>query len=220
MSLLSRFTNHLWSVFVSGLVTVIPIAVTLYLVVWASRSAEHFFGAVVKLVIPDGWYIPGLGIAMAIGFVLLVGAFLRAWLVDQVLRLGDRLLERIPLVQTIYTGVRDLMRFLSNSREQSKVRQAVLVQIQDDIHVIGFVTDDEPATVLPELNEDDDGEERVSVYLPMGYQIGGYTLYLPRSRLRPLNLGIEEAMRMVLTAGVNRPARPGGRDTDTSGDRP
>jgi uncharacterized membrane protein len=41
----------------------------------------------------------------------------------------------------------------------------------------------------------------------MGYQIGGYTLYLPRSRLRPLDMGIEEAMRMVLTASVNRPAR-------------
>jgi len=203
--------DRLWRTFISGLVTVIPILVTVYLLIWASRTAERFFRPLVKLVLPDAWYVPGLGIAVAVVSVLLVGAFLQAWLFERLVGLGDRVLERIPLVKTIYTGVRDLMQFLSSSREESQMRQVVLVRVQEDIHVIGFVTDDRPQRTLPELAEETgDDTDLVSVYLPMGYQIGGYTLYLPRDRVRSLDLTIEEAMRLVLTAGVNRPARRGG----------
>lgn len=203
--------DRLWRTFISGLVTVIPILVTVYLLVWASLTAERFFRPIVTLVLPEAWYLPGLGIAVAVVFVLLVGAFLQAWLFERLVGLGDRLLERIPLVKTIYTGVRDLLQFLSSSREEDGIRQVALVRVQEDIHVIGFVTDDRPQRALPELaTEAGDDAELVSVYLPMGYQIGGYTLYLPRDRIRPLDLSIEEAMRLVLTAGVNRPARRGG----------
>jgi uncharacterized membrane protein len=198
--------DQLCRTFVSGLVTIIPVAVTAYLVLWAGRSAERFFGNIAKTVLPETWYVPGLGIFMAIVFVLLVGAFLKAWLFEKLLGLGERLLERIPLVQTIYTSLRDLLQFLSGAREESRLRQVALVEIQSGVYAIGFITDERPEIGLPEL-AGEDTEDRVAVYLPMGYQIGGYTLYLPRSRLRPLDMGIEEAMRMVLTASVNRPAR-------------
>lgn len=204
MSVLSRPVDRLWRTFVSGLVAIIPVAVTVYLVVWAGRTAERFFGDIAKSVLPESWYMPGLGIVLAIAFVLLVGAFLKAWLFGKLIELGERLLESIPLVQTIYTSVRDLLQFLSGAREESKMRQVALVEIQSGVYAIGFITDEHPETGLPEL-AGDDAEDRVAVYLPMGYQIGGYTLYLPRSRLRPLDIGIEEAMRMVLTASVNRP---------------
>lgn len=208
MSAPSRLMEQLWRTFVTGLVTIIPVAVTFYLVIWIGRTAEHFFGAAARAVLPESWYVPGLGIVMAIAFVLLVGAFLKAWLVEKLIGLGERLLERIPLVQTIYTSVRDLMQFVSGSRDESRLRQVALVEIQSGVHAIGFITDDHPEIGLPELaGGDDDDEPRVAVYLPMGYQIGGYTLYLPRSRLRPLDIGIEEAMRVVLTASVNRPTR-------------
>jgi uncharacterized membrane protein len=63
--------------------------------------------------------------------------------------------------------------------------------------VIGFVTQ-ENAT-LPGLGTD---EELVAVYMPMSYQIGGYTLYLPRDRIEPTDLTVEAAMRIVLTGGI------------------
>ena len=65
--------------------------------------------------------------------------------------------------------------------------------------LIGFVTDESPSG----LAEPGD-EPRVAVYLPLSYQIGGFTMLLPRSRLTARDIGVEEAMRLVLTAGIQR----------------
>ena len=70
----------------------------------------------------------------------------------------------------------------------------VLVTLQDDCRLIGFVTN--PRFEL------EDGSERVSVYLPMSYQIGGFMVLLSPDRLEPLDISVEDAMRLVLTAGV------------------
>lgn len=197
--------QRLWRMFLGGLVAVLPLAITVAVVVWLVRAAESFFGGFARVVLPAGWYVPGLGVVLAIVVVLLVGLLLNAWLINRLVALGGRLLERIPLVKTLYTGVRDLLRFFARSGDSDEIKHVVSVELQPDIHVIGFVTDDDAGRGLPELARDDD--RLVAVYLPMGYQLGGYTLYLPASRLRSLDLSIEEAMRVVLTAGVNRPRR-------------
>lgn len=197
--------QRLWRMFLAGLVAVLPLAITIAVLVWLVRAAESYFGGIARVVLPADWYVPGLGVVLAIGVVLLVGLLLNAWLVSRLVALGERVLERIPLVKTLYTALRDLLRFFARAGEGDDLKQVVSVEMQPDVHVIGFVTDDDAGRGLPELARDDD--RLVSVYLPMGYQVGGYTLYLPASRLRPLDLSIEEAMRVVLTAGVNRPRR-------------
>ena len=205
----SRLVRSAWRTFLSGLATVLPAAITAYVVWWLGGTAESVFGGMARFVLPPGWYVPGIGLLMAVGVVFLVGAFLNAWLFSRLVALGERVLERIPVVKTVYGGLRDLFRFLSGTGAQSELRKVVSVEIQPDVHVIGFVTDEEAGRGLPELARDED-DRLVAVYLPMGYQVGGYTLYLPVSRLRELDLSIEEAMRVVLTAGVNRPRRDAG----------
>lgn len=204
----AKLLRSAWRTFLSGLVTVLPVAVTVYVVWWLARSAESVFGGMARFVLPAGWYVPGIGLLMAVGVVFLVGAFLNAWLFSRLVALGEQTLERIPVIKTVYGGLRDLFRFLSGAGAESELRKVVSVELQADVSVIGFVTDDDAGRGLPELAREDD-DRLVAVYLPMGYQVGGYTLYLPASRLKPLDLSIEEAMRVVLTAGVNRPARAG-----------
>lgn len=202
----SGLWQRLWRTFVSGLGVVLPAAITLYVIVWIGVQAEQVFGGIVRVVLPASWYLPGLGIAAAVGFILLVGTFMKAWLFSSLVGVGERLLTRIPVVKTVYAGLRDLTRFVSeSSRQQERLQRVVLVEIAPDAHVIGFVTDRDPARGMPELREACD-EERVAVYMPMGYQIGGYTVYLPKRRLRPVDIPVEDALRVVLTANVNRPA--------------
>lgn len=201
--------QRLWRTFLSGLATVLPVGITLYLVWWLLEQAEALFGGVVRVILPVGWYFPGLGIVLAIGVVLLTGAFLNAWLFSRLVGVGEAMLSRIPLVKTVYAGLRDILNFLSRRGQESDLKQVVSVEIQPEVHLIGFVTDNDVGQGLPELARDAD-DPLVSVYMPMGYQVGGYTLYLPNSRLKPLDLTIEQAMRVVLTAGVNRPQSAGG----------
>ncbi len=198
--------NRLWRTFLSGLATVLPVAITLYLAWWLLQQAEALFGGFARLILPSGWYVPGIGVVLAAAVVFLVGAFLNAWLFSRLVDLGEGVLRRIPVVKSVFGGLQDLLRFLSRGKEDSKLKRVVSVELQAGVHVIGFVTDDDAARTVPELARDAH-DPLVSVYLPMGYQVGGYTLYLPASRLRPLDLSIEQAMRVVLTAGINRPER-------------
>lgn len=199
---------RLWRTFLTGLVAVIPMGVTVYLIYWLFTAADSLFSGIGQQLLPRGWYFPGLGIIVAMLAVLALGAVLNAWVFGQVmLTLGSRLLERIPLVKSVYGGIRDLMLFVSRTPDDDN-RHVVLVTLPGDIHLIGFITDTEPAEAVPELGADD-GEPVVAVYLPMSYQIGGYAVYLPERYLRRLAIPVEDAMRMVLTAGMNRPSTEG-----------
>ena len=194
---------RLWRTFLTGLVAIIPLAVTAYVVYWLFTTADSLFSGIGQAVLPQDWYFPGLGLVVAVLAVLALGAALNAWVFGRVmLTVGTRLLERIPLIKTVYSGVRDLMLFVSRAPDGDR-RHVVLVTLPDDIRLIGFITDTAPVQAIPELALEN--EPVLAVYLPMSYQIGGYTLYLPERRVQRLEMSVEEAMRMVLTAGMNRP---------------
>lgn len=196
--------TRLWRTFLTGLVAVIPLGVTLYLVYWLLGTADSLFSGIGQRLLPPGWYFPGLGLVMAVLVVLGMGAVLNIWAFGRLtLEVGSRLLERIPLVKIVYGGVRDLMLFVSRTPDGDS-RHVVLVTLPGDIRLIGFITDGEPAQAVPELSVGD-GEKVLAVYLPMSYQIGGYALFLPERYLQRIEMSVEEAMRMVLTAGMNRP---------------
>lgn len=195
---------RLWRTFLTGLVAVIPLGVTLYVVYWLFSAADSLFSGIGQRLLPPGWYFPGLGLVIAVLVVLGMGAILNVWVFGRLtLEVGSRLLERIPLVKTVYGGVRDLMLFVSRTPDGDS-GHVVLVTLPGDIRLIGFITDWEPAQAVPELSVGD-GEKVVAVYLPMSYQIGGYALFLPERCLQRIEMPVEAAMRMVLTAGMNRP---------------
>ena len=196
------------SAFIKGLAAVLPTGLTLYLIYWIGVTLEHVLGAAFKLVLPDRYYQPGLGLVAGVALVILIGFAVNAWIVRLFVRLGEVGLARIPLVKSVYSAVRDLLHFFSADDEQQprRVVRVTLGQAQ----LIGFLTRDR----VPEINGG--GQDLVAVYLPMSYQIGGYTLFLPRAAVEPIDLDVEDAMRLVLTAGLGHPgphtvAEPGGR---------
>jgi uncharacterized membrane protein len=202
--------TSLWRTFLTGLVAIIPLAVTAYVMWWLFNAADSLFSGIGQALLPPGWYFPGLGLIAGVLAVLALGAVLNAWAFGRVmLMLGTRLLERIPLIKTVYSGVRDLMLFVSRTPDDDR-RHVVLVTLPGDIRLLGFITDSAPAQAIPEVALD--GETMLAVYLPMSYQIGGYALYLPERCLQRLEMSVEEGMRMVLTACMNRP-RMGGLPT-------
>jgi uncharacterized membrane protein len=117
-----------------------------------------------------------------------------------VFRWGEQLVERIPLVKALYGSVRDLMGFFSNSDEET-TRQAVMVTVGNTpLRLIGFITREDFSDLPVGIGGDDD----VAVYLPMSYQIGGFTTMVPRSAVRLVDMSIEQAMRFAVTAGMSK----------------
>ena len=182
-------------ILITGFITLLPVVLTIYLLYWLAVSSEQVMGNALKLVLPNTVYFPGMGMIAGLVVVFIVGLMMNAYMVRQVFALGEQLLYRLPLIKTVYRAFRDFFDFFSPKKEQ--FGQVVAVTV-NGMELVGFVTQENPQR-LPESFRDRD---RVLVYLPMSYMVGGYTVLIPRSDLRPLKMSMEEAMRFVLTAGI------------------
>lgn len=176
--------------FLLGLATVVPVALTLYLVYVLGIGAERLMGGLLKLMLPVEYYWPGLGVLLAMVAITVVGLLVRLPWLGLLVRLSDTAMSRIPFVKTVYSTIRDFTELVTNKRAGKEIGRPVSVRLWDEVTLIGFVTNE---------HLDDD---RVLVYLPMSYQIGGYALALSKDRLEDLDMSIEETLKFVLTAGI------------------
>lgn len=189
--------------FLTGLFVLLPIMVTLAVVMWLIGTAETVLGGFIRVLLPGDAYLPGMGLVVSLLTIMLVGLLMQAIFFRELVNWVEDLLERIPLIKTVYSAVKDLTGFFSRAGSGSRrFGQVVLVQMPHlPVRMLGFVTlDDLEGAGLPTV----EGVDSVAVYLPMSYQIGGYTVLLPRSYLTPLDMGMEEAMRFLITAGLSR----------------
>lgn len=183
----------------TGLITMLPVILTFYLLYWLAVSAE----TLLRNLIPKGIYSPGMGVAAAVLAMFIVGMLMHSGPIRRLFLRGERVFYHLPLVKSIYAAFRDLMDYFSPARRKD-FEQVVAVTLGDTgMRLIGFITQADE-----QLPEDFHGDDSVMVYLPMSYMIGGYAVLVPRASVQPLNMSMEEAMRYVLTAGVTRLSTP------------
>lgn len=193
--------RSLRNIFLSGLAVVLPIVITVWFVWWVAASFETLLGGLYKSIFPEQLYFPGLGMILGIALTFAIGLLAKAWLFRNIFAFWDSVLNRIPLIKTVYGAVQDFMTFMSGNAD-SKFNRVVLVEFKNPpMKLMGFVTR-EDFEQFPELA----GDDEVAVFLPMSYQVGGYTLFMPRSQLQAVDVRAEDAMRFVLTAGLSGPA--------------
>ena len=186
-------------ILLKGLVTILPIGLTVYFVYWLGVTTEALLSKPIKLVIDDAHYWPGMGLVTGFLLLFLIGLGVNAFVVRRILGYGEELLLRVPVVKTVYSAIRDMTRLVNTDKKKGDLDRVVTLDIGYG-RLIGFVTQEHANTLGI-----GGGEDLVAVYLPMSYMIGGYTIYLPRSRLTETDLSVEQAMRIVLTGGVRGP---------------
>ncbi len=182
----------------TGLITILPVVLTLYLFYWIVVSTESLLGTAMRAVLPEGMYQPGMGVAAGLIVAFVVGLLMHALVVQRLFALSERIFTRVPLIKSVYFAFRDLLDYFSPDKKK-EFQQVVAVTLGDSgMQLVGFVTQTDVKRMPAELS----GQDSVLVYLPMSYMIGGYAVLVPRSAVRPLSMKMEEAMRFVLTAGV------------------
>jgi uncharacterized membrane protein len=189
-------------IFVTGLLTVLPLILTLYFAVWLLTVLEKFFGKQVKLLLPDDWYRPGMGLVVAMLLIFAVGTLMHAWVFRRLFRRVELLLLRVPLVRSVYSALRELLGLFGDQKGQAL--QVVMVSLEGDTHLLGFVTREDCTDALKGM----DCKGKIAVYLPMSYQVGGYTIFVPQGAVTKIDMSREDAMRFILTAGLkSRPLK-------------
>jgi len=185
--------------FLQGLIAILPIAITIYILYWLATKAENILGGLIKQILPENIYKPGMGVAAGFVIVLSIGILLRLWLFRKLFRLGEAILERLPVIKTLYGSVRDLMGFFDSSKKKDFSKVVMVTIAGTQTRLIGLVTRED----FSQLPDGIDDGETVAVYLPMSYQMGGFTVYVPKKNIQSVDMTIEEAMRFALTAAVS-----------------
>lgn len=184
----------------TGLLTVLPIVVTIAILAWLAGALEGMLGGLLAWMLPQDAYHAGMGLAAGLVLIVVVGAVMSTWLAQRLFTLFERSLVKVPLINSLYAAIKDFTNLFSPDKERQFSAVVTFKLPGSDAKLMGFVTRDDCSDLPAGLA----GADMVAVYLPMSYQIGGYTLLLPRAQLEPVEMPTAEALRLILTAGVSR----------------
>lgn len=188
--------HRLYQYFFRGLITFLPLALTVYVLVLFVTWTESLAMMMVRPITGD-FYLPGLGIALSAVLIVGLGMLVSRPETGRLLSLVELPFTNLPVVKSIYSSLKNFADYFAPHTGES-AQQVVLLRMPGNaMGIVGLVTrqsmDGLPAG-LSEL------EDQVAVYLPMGYMIGGYTVFVPRAWVTKVDMSVEEAMRMALIA--------------------
>jgi uncharacterized membrane protein len=148
--------------FFKGLIAIIPLTLTLYLMVWLAATAEFALGNIFKFFLPQNWYIKEFGFVLGIIVVFFFGNFLESHAFLRLFNSFEHLMFQIPIVKSIYSAIRDFTALFSRE-QKGKFEQVVLVNVPHGKgQQIGFVTVSELEQAPNSFIKDD----QIAVFLP------------------------------------------------------
>ena len=186
----------LGKIFMRGLIAIAPVALTIALIVWLGSFLEETFSEPIMVIFGSKYYFPGLGILVAVVVIFAMGIVINTFLVQKINEWTDKLFSRIPLVKTLYGAICDLMSFFKGGGEHKK--EKVVAFEWQGMRFVGLITRETFDDLPKGIGSDGD----VAVFIPLSYQVGGVTMMVPRSVVRPIEMSVEDAMRFVVTAGA------------------
>ncbi len=176
--------NELAKNFLQGLLLLVPVVVTIYVVYFVLTAI-------------DGWLnipVPGVGFLITVGIIILVGRLASNVFVQGALKSMDTALTRTPFVKLLYTSLKDLIEAFVGEKKRFDRPVIVTLATGGYPEAIGFVT----RQSLEFLGRHD----HVAVYFPQSYNFAGHLLVFPRSQVRPLELESSEVMTFIVSGGV------------------
>ncbi len=202
--LTTRFRNYL----ITGLIVTAPIGLTVYL----SWQFVAWIDDAVTPLIPEKYNpetylpfsIPGLGLIIVVFFLVFVGFITANIFGRTIIKIGERIVNRMPFVRSIYSGLKQVFETLFQQSSQS-FRNAVLVEWpRREIWTVAFVTADTTGEIARRR-----GNDLVTVYVPTTPNpTSGYMVVLPKDDVIYLDMPVEEALKMVISMGVLAPEDP------------
>ena len=194
------FAAKLRNYFITGIVVLVPIGITLYLTRFFIRISSKLIPAEIN---PNNYLpilIPGLEIVLAIIFITLIGYLSLSFIGKKILQLFNDLLKRIPILRTIYSAIGQMAETLAPKRKSKK--SVVLVEYpRKGSWAVGFATKDNKGEISKRTNQ-----KLVNVFVPTTPNpTSGFLLMFPKEDIIYLDMNFEEASKFIVSAGTSNP---------------
>lgn len=198
-----RITNY----FLTGLVIAGPIAITLYIAWWIIRKVDDF----VKPLIPPQYHpdtylsveVPGFGLLVAVISIMLLG-FLTANLVGRsLLQFGERFLLRLPMISTLYNGLKQIFETVVTQSSQSFKQVGLIQYPREGLWAVVLISIEAKGEIAEKVDSND---PILSCFLPTTPNpTSGFLLFVPKSEITFLDMTTEDAAKMIISAGLVSP---------------
>jgi uncharacterized membrane protein len=194
---MKKLFGVIFNYFIKGLIVVMPVGITLYLMYWAVYkldSALNLSGFFLTDSKGKPIYIPGLGILNVLLVIIIVGILLTNVVTDPIKRWLNRWINRLPIFKFLYSSIKDLTEAFVG--EEKKFSEPVLVEVNEfGLKKVGFLVQKD----LTKLNLP--GE--VAVYFPFSYSFAGQVIIISADKVKPIDRGAGEMMKFVISGGVS-----------------
>lgn len=176
-------------IFLKGLFVLTPIAITFYILYKMFLLTDGLFRGLLERV---GLYFPGFGVIVTLTVIFLVGLLASNWLTNRFLNYLDKIINKVPLLGSIYGIIKDTVHsFSANKKGFSRL---VMVNMSDEVKLLGFLTNDEESAFIP--------KGYVAVYLMQSMQWAGNLILVPEEKVQLLEVSSEEALKFIASAGL------------------
>ena len=171
--------------FFRGVLLTVPIAITIYVI----YQVFVFLDGLIEV------DVPGLGIVFLVGILTLIGLLGSNILVQPLINKGNALLDKVPLIKTVYSAIADLVTAFVGTKK--KFTRPVLVKMvsHSELHKLGFITEDD-------LGQFGIENGKVAVYLPHSYAFSGNLYIVPIENVTPLDAKAADVMKFIVSGGV------------------
>jgi len=180
--------------FVNGLLFLVPLAITVYVVYLVFTRIDS---TIRSLVGTEKW-VTGLGVLISVAAITLIGMLSSLFITRPIMRLIEKIFGRLPLIKLLYSSIKDLVGAFVG--EKKKFDQPVLVKLFPDngVKALGFIT----RRSLQFIGRDNE----VAVYFPQSYNFAGSMLIVPKEQIEPLSLDSANMMKFIVSGGISGPA--------------
>lgn len=180
-----NFSKKLANYFLRGLLLVVPVTLILY-IVW---SLLVFLDEIIPT------RVPGLGIVILLAGITLLGFLGSTILAQPIINYFNRLLDRIPLIKTIYTAITDMLSALTGQKKSFSKPVLVKMNRESDIEKLGFITNEDLSTINIRSG-------KIAVYMPHSYNFSGNLFIVPIENITPINRNTADVMKFIVSGGV------------------
>lgn len=194
---MNRIGRALLNYFIKGLIIVLPIGLSVFIVIWAVTTVDswvnvnNILGA--DAITGESKNIPGLGLFLVLAIIMLAGIFVTNFVTEPMYNWFHKAMDKLPILKFIYTSIKDLTEAFVG--DEKKFNHPVLVEVEGDLRRIGFLTQSDLTAIgLP-------GES--IVYFPFSYSFAGQVYVVKNEKIKPLDMSAADAMKLVVSGGVS-----------------
>lgn len=186
-------------IFLRGLLAFLPVFLTIYAMIVLVRWLNTVCNQAMAWLFPELPALPGLGIALSIALILILGTIVSTRVTRWLFSAVELPLRSLPVVRELYASLKQLTRLFASDNQTKSGKVVTLRQPGSAASMIGIVLNQGAPPTPP----DGDSNGTVAVYLPMSYQIGGFTVFVPADWLEEIDMPVESAMRHALTGWID-----------------